>query len=290
MSFALVHAPEFIPLRDLVHRAIREDLSSGDVTSRIIVESNLHAHAFVLAREPTLCCAAFLANLVFEVVDPQVRIEIHSKEGEMVAQNSRMIELRGRAQSLLAGERTLLNLFGRSCGVANQTRSYVEAAKGSMRVVDTRKTMPGMRVLDRYAVRCGGGHNHRNDLGSGILIKENHILCAGGIALAIAACRAQAPHPMRIECEVRSLDELDQAIDAGADIVLLDNMSDSDLAQAVQRSAGRVLLEASGGISLSRIPKLANLGIDLVSVGALTHSSSVADLSMLIESRVESSS
>src|SRR5690606_10738174 len=153
----------------------------------------------------------------------------------------------GLARSLLAGERTALNLLGRACAVATLTHAYVEAAGPDLRVVDTRKTMPGLRALDRYAVRCGGGHNHRNDLGSGVLIKENHIRCAGGIEAAITKLRANAPHGLRISCEVRTHEELEQALEAGAEVVLLDNMSDDEVAHAVSIARKRAIIEVSGG-------------------------------------------
>ena len=167
--------------------------------------------------------------------------------------------------------------------MATLTATYVEAAAGGVRIVDTRKTMPGLRVLDRYAVRCGGAHNHRNDLGSGVLIKENHIRCAGSVSQAVVAARLRASHALRVECEVENLEELREAIEAGADVVMLDNMDDAQVREAVAIADGRVLLEVSGGITLERIARLAQLGVDIVSVGALTHSAPAADLSLLME-------
>jgi nicotinate-nucleotide pyrophosphorylase (carboxylating) len=189
----------------------------------------------------------------------------------------------GNARALLSAERTALNLVQRMSGVATLTRRFVDAAAGRCRITDTRKTTPGLRALQRYAVRCGGGHNHRNDLGSGVLIKENHIRCAGGVGPAITAARALAPHTMRVECEVTDLDELRQALDAAADVVLLDNMDDAQVQRAMEVVAGRATVEVSGNMSLPRVPRLAELGVDVISVGALTHSAPAADLSLQID-------
>ena len=180
----------------------------------------------------------------------------------------------------------MLNLLQRACGVATMARRYQEAAGEDTRIVDTRKTMPGLRVLDRYAVRCGGARNHRNDLGAGVLIKENHIRAAGGVEAAVRAARHNAPHTLKIECEVTSLAELEEALTAGADVVMLDNMSDEDIERSLARCETedrQVLVEVSGGITLERIPRLAAMGVDIVSVGALTHSARAADLSLLFE-------
>jgi len=182
------------------------------------------------------------------------------------------------------GERVALNFVQRMTGIATMARAYVDAipadAQGRTRIVDTRKTTPGLRALERYAVRVGGAHNHRDNLGSAILIKDNHIAACGGVREAITRARARAPHTSRVECEVDSLDQLDEALDAGADIVLLDNMGDETVGEAVRRARGKAITEASGGVTLARIPALARLGVDVISVGALTHSVKAADIGL----------
>ncbi|MBX7080452.1 MAG: carboxylating nicotinate-nucleotide diphosphorylase [Nannocystaceae bacterium] len=268
---------------EVIDRALREDLSSGDVTARAMVPAGARARAQLVAKAETVTCGLPVAGAVFRRLDPEARWHARRREGEAVTGGTVLAEVEGNARALLAAERTALNLVQRMCGIAATARRYVEAAGGRCRVTDTRKTMPGLRVLDRYAVRTGGAHNHRNDLGAGVLIKENHIRCAGGIAAAIMAARAQVPHGMRIECEVTSLVEVDQALAAGCDAILLDNMDDAMVAQAVERIAGRAIVEVSGNVELARLPTLSTLGIDLVSVGALTHSVRAADVSLLFE-------
>ncbi|TPV96766.1 MAG: carboxylating nicotinate-nucleotide diphosphorylase [Myxococcales bacterium FL481] len=270
-------------LREAIAAALREDLSGGDVTTRCTVPHGTEAGAKLVAREDLVVCGMSVVRQVFTQVDATVDCFDFADDGESVAAGAVLGRLQGPAASLLAGERTALNLLQRSCGVATQTQAYVAAARGRLRVADTRKTMPGLRALDRYAVRCGGGHNHRNDLGGGVLIKENHVRAAGGISPAVRRARDSAPHLLKVACEVETLDQLDEAIAAGAEIVLLDNMDDDTVRRAVARGQDRVILEVSGGITLERIDVLAELGVDVVSVGALTHSARAADISLLFE-------
>ncbi|NVB37727.1 carboxylating nicotinate-nucleotide diphosphorylase [Pseudenhygromyxa sp. WMMC2535] len=271
----------------IIDAAIAEDLAAGDLTGRLTVPPGTAARGRIIAKQDLVFCAGPVAQRSFARVDPQLSIALRAREGASVRAGDELIALAGDARALLAGERTALNLLGRACAVATLTRRYVDAAGEGIRVVDTRKTMPGLRALDRYAVRCGGGHNHRNDLGSGVLIKENHIRCAGSVRAAVAAAKANAPHSVRVECEVETLDELREAIAAGADAALLDNMSDATLREAVAiagpKGERRVLLEVSGGVTLERLPSLAGMGLDLVSVGALTHSAPSVDISLLFE-------
>jgi len=267
----------------IIDAALAEDLHAGDVTSRCTVPRGLGAVAFIEARQDLVFAGGLIAARVFGRVDPDLAVETLVTDGRRVAAGTVLLRIGGRARAILAAERTALNLLQRSCGVATLTARYVEAADGRVRIVDTRKTMPGLRVLDRYSVRCGGAHNHRNDLGGGVLIKENHIRCAGSVTQAVVSAKLQASHALRIECEVESLDELREAIEAGADAILLDNMSNDELREAVQINDGRAMLEVSGGITLERVPELAELGVNLISVGALTHSAPAADLSLLLE-------
>jgi len=194
----------------------------------------------------------------------------------------------GRARSILSAERVALNLVQRLSGVATQTRSYVDAVPpgSKARITDTRKTTPGLRAMERYAVRVGGGRNHRDNLGAAVLIKDNHVVACGGVAAAIERARAACPHTSKIECEVDTLDQLDEAVAAGADIVLLDNMTTSTIVEAVRRTGGRAFLEASGGVTLARVPELARAGVDAISVGALTHSVPAADIGLDFESPI----
>lgn len=271
----------------IVASALAEDLAVGDMTSRLTVPASTVARAKIIAKQALVVCGGPLVARTFAQIDPGVAIELRVRDGERVEPGAEVIAMAGRARSLLAGERTALNLLGRASAVATLTATYAEAAGHDLRVVDTRKTMPGLRALDRYAVRCGGGYNHRNDLGTGLLIKENHIRCAGSVGAAVAAACARAPHTVRVQCEVETLAQLREALAAGADALLLDNMSDNMLREAVAivgpKGQRRVLLEASGGITLERLPRLAQMGLDLVSVGALTHSAPSVDLSLLFD-------
>jgi nicotinate-nucleotide pyrophosphorylase (carboxylating) len=241
----------------------------------------------IVAKQALVVCGGAIVVRTFAQIDETIVTKLCVRDGEQVEPSTEIARLSGNARALLAGERTALNLLGRASAVATLTARYVEAAGPNLRVVDTRKTMPGLRALDRYAVRCGGGHNHRNDLGTGLLIKENHIRCAGSVTAAVAAACTHASHAVRVQCEVETLEQVREAIAAGADALLLDNMSDDDLRSAVAivgpKGQRRVLLEASGGITLERLPRLAELGLDLVSVGALTHSAPSVDLSLLFD-------
>lgn len=272
---------ELGPITPCIDAALLEDLASGDLTARLTVPAGLIGQARIVAKQRLVVCGGPVVARVFERVDSAVRVEVLVEDGTSVNPGDLLIQLSGNARALLAGERTALNLLGRACAVATLTRAYVDAAGPTLRVVDTRKTMPGLRALDRYAVRCGGGHNHRNDLGAGVLIKENHIRCAGSVDAAVRAAREHAPHTVRVECEVTTLAELREAIAAGVEAVLLDNMDDATLREAVAIADGKLVLEVSGNVTLERLPRLAGIGIDLVSVGALTHSAPSVDLSLL---------
>lgn len=272
-----------VPLIDaILVRALEEDLGAGDVTTEACVPADASATAHGVARRELVVCGGPVAARVFALVDPSVRFEIEVGDGTTAAAGTTIWTVSGSARALLMAERVALNLVQRMSGIATATRRHVDALpKGSKtRITDTRKTTPGLRLLERYAVRMGGGHNHRNDLGSAVLIKDNHIVAAGGVRAAIERARARAPHTSKIECEVDSLEQLEEAIAAGADIVLLDNMSTETVEEAVRRTRGRALLEASGGITLERIAELARAGVDAISVGALTHSTPAADVAL----------
>lgn len=266
----------------LVELGLREDIGSADITTEACIDESALAHAVAVARSELVACGADVAERVFARVDSALTFERHTEDGAVVAGGARLWSVRGRARSILVGERLALNFAQRLSGIATMTRAYVAArAPGSRtRITDTRKTTPGLRVLERYAVRVGGGHNHRDALSSAVLIKDNHVAACGGVASAIARARERAPHTSRIECEVDTLAQLEEAISAGADVVLLDNMSTATMREAVVRAAGRVTLEASGNMTLERLAEVAATGVDLISLGALTHTVRAADISL----------
>ena len=267
---------------DIVNRALAEDLSGGDVTTEACIDKRAEAMAYGAARGAIVACGIDVARRAFVLVDPDVVFEPLARDGDEVEAGAPLFCVKGSARSILMAERTALNLIQRMSGIATTTRRYVDAvpADCSTRITDTRKTTPGLRMVERYAVRTGGGHNHRENLGAAVLIKDNHVAACGGIAQAIARARSRAPHTSRIECEVDSLAQLDEALAAGADIVLLDNMDTETVKVAVSRAKGKALTEASGGITLPRVTELARAGVDLISVGALTHSVTAADIGL----------
>jgi nicotinate-nucleotide pyrophosphorylase (carboxylating) len=275
------------PLLDaILDRALEEDLAGGDLTTEACVDAEAEAVGEAVARKPLVVCGGAAFRRVFERLDPGVRFEALVAEGVAVPVGAVIWRVRGKARALLSGERTALNFAQRMSGIATIARRYVDALPpgSTARITDTRKTTPGLRALERWAVRTGGAHNHRDSLGSAVMIKDNHIVAAGGIPTAIARARARAPHTSRIEVEVASLAELEQALEARADIVMLDNFSMDDVHEAVRRvralPVARPLLEVSGRITLERIGELAAAGIDVISVGALTHSAPAADIAL----------
>jgi nicotinate-nucleotide pyrophosphorylase (carboxylating) len=272
-------------LAAIVTAALAEDLSGGDVTTDATVPPGLRAIACAVAKTPLVVAGGDVFAKVFYSVDPGLRVERNLADGARAEVGAVLWKVEGAAHSILRAERTALNFVQRMSGIATLTRRYVDQIpEGSaLRVVDTRKTTPGLRALERYAVRCGGGHNHRNDLGSAVLIKDNHIAAAGGVGQAVSSARQRAPHTSRVEVEVESLAALDQALAAGADIVMLDNFATAEIAEAVRRARGKALVEVSGGVTLERVAELAQAGVDVVSVGALTHSAAAADISLDLE-------
>jgi len=280
--------PELPPdaIDRVIDVAMAEDLVSGDLTSVVCVEQDATATAMANARHAMIICGGPVFTRVFERIDSTVQVETIAPDGQRAKAGGELWKVSGRARSILAAERIALNLVQRMSGVATMARDYVDALPNGTRtrIADTRKTTPGLRALERYAVRTGGAHNHRDNLGSAIMIKDNHIVASGGLREAIERAHKHAPHTSRIEAEVTNLDELDVAIEAGADIIMLDNMSTPDMGEAVERVAmimGRKpILEASGGITLERIAEIATVGVDVISVGALTHSAPAADIGL----------
>jgi nicotinate-nucleotide pyrophosphorylase (carboxylating) len=281
---------ELLPLGldEVIARALAEDVGAGDLTTEACIDDDAEAAASAVTRAEVVVAGGAVFEQVFRMVDPGLAVERHIADGARVAARATLWTVRGRARSILMGERVALNFVQRMMGISTMARAYVDAALAAgpdarTRITDTRKTTPGLRALERYAVRVGGAHNHRDNLGSAILIKDNHIAACGGVREAISRARARAPHTSRVECEVDSLEQLDVALDAGADIVLLDNMDDATIAEAVRRARGRAITEASGGVTLARVPALARLGVDVISVGALTHSVKAADVGLDFE-------
>ncbi|APZ41757.1 carboxylating nicotinate-nucleotide diphosphorylase [Acidihalobacter ferrooxydans] len=262
-----------------VTAALAEDYGSGDLTAALIPKDT-QATATVITRENAVICGAPWFDAVFARIDPRIDIQWAVAEGDTATANQPLCRLRGPARALLSGERTALNFLQTLSGTATVTRRYADLLAGSdTRLLDTRKTLPGLRRAQKYAVRCGGGHNHRMGLYDAILIKENHIAAAGSIGAAVAQARALSPG-VTVEVETENLAELDAALSAGADIIMLDEFTDADMREAVRRTRGRAELEVSGSVDETRLAQLANIGVDSISVGALTKHVRAVDLSM----------
>jgi nicotinate-nucleotide pyrophosphorylase (carboxylating) len=273
-------------LDEVVDRALAEDLAGGDLTTEATVQSDARAVGRALARKPLCVCGGDLFARAFYRVDPGLRVERLIEEGADAGPDDVLWVVEGSARSILMAERTALNFAQRMSGIATLARRYVRAlpAGTKTRIADTRKTTPGLRALERRAVRTGGAYNHRDTLGSAVLIKDNHIEAAGGITAALERARAYAPHTSRIEIEVESMAALDEALSAGAEIVMLDNFAPAEVGEAARRAHARgAMVEVSGGITLERIAELANAGVDVISAGALTHSAPAADIALDIE-------
>lgn len=268
----------------LLEAAIAEDLGAGDVTSQITFDPSDSASARIEARQDLVVCGLPIAAAVFEHVDATLRIEPVLAEGERARPYEPVLRLRGAVRGLLAAERTALNFLGRLCGIASHTRRYVDAVAGTRaRIVDTRKTLPGWRVLDKYAVAVGGGTNHRMGLYDGILLKDNHAAAAGGLERAVKRALAEAPSGLRVQVEVQSLEEALIAIGAGASFLLLDNLTPEITMLIVERCGEGTVLESSGGITLDNVRAFAETGVQRISIGALTHSAPSADIALEIE-------
>lgn len=268
--------------REIVRRALAEDIGSGDVTTEAIVPAAQRAAGVFLAKADCVIAGLDVAFEAFRQLEPDVETIVIAGDGAAVSRGQIFAEVRGLARTLLTGERTALNLLQRMSGVATLTRRFVEAAAGRITILDTRKTTPTLRVLDKYAVLAGGGTNHRIGLYDAVLIKDNHVRLAGGVEAAVARARAQRPD-LPIEVEAQTLDEVDTAVRARADIVLVDNMALDDIREAVRRARGVAKVEISGGVTLERLPALADTGADYVSAGVLTHSAPAIDISFEIE-------
>ncbi len=274
------HSPRTDHLIDL---ALDEDEALGDVTSRAIFPDRHRCRGFIEAKEALVLCGVEVAARVFARVDPGIKVRRLARDGQALRPGARVLAVAGPTAAILTAERTALNFLQRLSGIATLTRRFADAVAGTgVRIVDTRKTTPGWRALEKEAVRCGGGFNHRSTLGEHVLIKDNHIAAAGSIARAVARARDAAPHLARIEVEAKTLAEVRMALRAGAEVILLDNMPPALIRQAVALIAGAAVVEVSGGVRLATVREFALQGVDVISIGALTHSATAVDLSLTV--------
>lgn len=271
-----------------VEAALLEDLGlTGDITTEATVAAPARATAVFSARTPGVISGLDVARETFRILDPSVVFEAAIADGQTIKAKSVIAKVSGPARAILTGERVALNFMGRMSGIATLTRRYADAIAGTKaHITDTRKTTPGLRAFEKYAVRCGGGHNHRSGLFDAILIKDNHVVAAGGVAAAIAAVHAKTGHMIKIEIEVDTLEQLDEVLSYRVDAVLLDNMTPEMLRKAVALVGGRALTEASGGVNLDTVRAIAEAGVDIISVGALTHSAPVLDIGLDFEPQI----
>jgi nicotinate-nucleotide pyrophosphorylase (carboxylating) len=275
-----------LAIEQAVTRALDEDLGrAGDITSIATIPETTPARAVMVARRAGVIAGLPLAVATFQKLSPEIDIQAHVRDGAAVAKGVQVLTISGPARAMLAGERTALNFVGRLSGIATLTSEYVRRTAGTkLRICCTRKTTPGLRALEKYAVRCGGGFNHRFGLDDAILIKDNHVAVAGGVRPVLERARSRVGHLVKVEIEVDTLAQLREVLDTGmADVVLLDNMDDADLTKAVKLAQGRVVLEASGGVTVDSIAQIAMTGVDYVSSGALTHSAPNFDVAIDIE-------
>ena len=275
-------------IEELVDHALAEDWAWGDVTTQALIPAEAEGQASFIAKSAGVVAGIEVVHLVFARVDPSLKFRELLHDGDKLQRGTEIAVIEGKVGSILRGERVALNFLQRLSGIATETSRYVEAVRGTKaRIVDTRKTTPGLRFLEKYAVKAGGGQNHRVHLGDGILIKDNHLaaLRARGLDIraAIDLAKKNAPHTLKIEVEVTTVEEANEAVAAGADIVMLDNMSVEEMRRAVKSMGGRVLVEASGGVNLDNVRSVAETGVDLISVGALTHSVKALDISLELE-------
>lgn len=274
--------PQFY-VDDIIKTALTEDINYIDTTTDLMIPSDARTTARFIAKADGILCGLDVALRVFRLLDDTLSVTIHIPEGQPVKKGDLIVEFEGYTRALLKGERTALNLLQHMSGIATATHQAAELVKGTRAAVtDTRKTLPGLRPLQKYAVTVGGGKNHRYNLSDGAMLKDNHIDAAGGIPQAVSQIRQKLGHMVKLEVETRNLDEVKQALDAGADVIMLDNMSCDEMAKAVALVDGRALLEASGGITADRIRAVAETGVDIISLGALTHSVTAMDISMRI--------
>ncbi len=270
-------------IKKVILEALKEDIGAGDITTRAIVKKNLRGHAEAIAKEEFIVAGIDVFKKTFLLIDKDLKFRAFAKDGKTVRKGEILARLEGSLASILQAERVALNLFQRMCGIATQTNKYVKAVKGTKaKILDTRKTVPGLRLLDKMAVKTGGGFNHRMGLYDAVLIKDNHIAAAGSITKAVKDQKKALNKKIKIEVETKNLDEVKEALESGADIIMLDNMGIAEMKMAVKIVGKRALLEASGNVNLKRVAKIAGVGVDLISVGEITHSARAADISLKI--------
>ena len=273
-----------ISLDRVIENALAEDIGYGDVTTLATIPDGTRAAGRFVAKDSGMLCGLDAARRVFALVDSEIAVETAKRDGDEVAKGEAFARISGPARGILMGERVALNLLQHMSGVATATARAVQQVRGTgAAIADTRKTTPGLRALEKYAVRCGGGSNHRFNLADGVLIKDNHIVAAGGISAAIKAARAYAPHTLKIEIEVESLDMVREALAGGADIIMLDNMPLEQMTEAVKLIGGRAVTEASGNMDQKDLRAVAACGVDIISIGALTHTVRALDISLKFE-------
>lgn len=268
-------------VKAIINMALEEDIGTGDITTETTIPQDKKANGKFIAKEDMIICGIDIAKYVFSLVDPSINFVPNFKDGDVVKKKDVIATVSGNARNVLTGERTALNLMQRMTGIATKTSQAVESIKGTnAKIADTRKTTPGLRVLEKYAVRTGGGTNHRFNLADGVLIKDNHIAVSGGIKNAVANARNSIPHTLKIEVEVETKEQLLEALEAKADIIMLDNMSNEQMKECVEITNGRALLEASGNMGEKDLLSVAKTGVDIISIGALTHTVKAADISL----------
>lgn len=271
-------------IRDVLEKAYKEDMPFGDITTDYSVPENVNSRAYMITKQEGVIAGIEVCIEAFKMLDPDTKVIPLVEDGDFVEAGTRILEIEGKSRALLKAERTALNLLQRLSGIATITRLYVEKIIGyNAKVTDTRKTTPGLRALEKYAVRKGGGTNHRLSLSDGVLIKDNHIKAVGGIRKAVEAVREHIPHTVKIEVEAETLKQVKEALESGADIIMLDNMPPDIMGQAVKMINHRAITEASGNVTLDNIQKIAATGVDIISIGALTHSVKAMDISMKFE-------
>lgn len=271
-------------IRKIIETALAEDIGTGDITTGAVVGSELPGKAQAWAKDDFVVAGIDIFKEVFCCLDDRTQFQLRASDGQLVKKGDVVAEISGRLFYILQAERVALNIFQRMCGIATLTRKYVEAVRGTKaKILDTRKTMPGLRVIDKMAVSIGGGFNHRMGLYDGVMIKDNHIAAAGSITTAVEVQRKRLAHTLKIEVETKNLSEVQEALDCGVEIIMLDNMALEEMKKAVELIAGRALVEASGNVNLQRVAAIAATGVDFISVGELTHSVRAADISLLIK-------
>jgi nicotinate-nucleotide pyrophosphorylase (carboxylating) len=275
-------------IKKIIQEALKEDIGAGDITTRAIVNKKSRGQAEAMAKEQFIVAGIDVFKKAFLLFDKGLKFRAFAKDGKKVRKGEVIARVEGSLASILQAERVALNLFQRMCGIATQTSKYVQAVRGTKaKILDTRKTVPGLRLLDKMAVKTGGGFNHRMGLYDAVLIKDNHITAAGSITKAVKDQKKYLNKKIKIEVETKNLDEVREALKSGADIIMLDNMGIAEMRKAVKLVSGKALLEASGNVNLKRVAKIARVGLDLISVGEITHSARAADISLKIKNKLK---